>query len=141
MLLSGLWNSSHLLPAPETQELEASLASEKKKNSLTWACIKRLESEADSLRKELISERSSHILAEKEVNDLSLQEFRIHQEALLKGARQCLDNLFMAEIGQSFLQSFCLSLQETYLQYSSFLGDMSPHIRHFYEYGFDAAVK
>lgn len=44
VLLSGLWNSSHLLPSSETQELENSLASEKKKNALTWARIKRLES-------------------------------------------------------------------------------------------------
>lgn len=141
---SGLWNSAHLLLAPDTQELEVSLASERKKAALSSARIKRLESEVDSLRKELYSEKSARVLADKEANDLSvhysLQESKIQQEALLKGARLCLDNLFLSEIGQSFLHSLHLSLHQTFLQQSSFLGDMGPHIRHFYEYGFDSAV-
>lgn len=131
-------------PSPDFQELEESLASEKKKHALTWARIKRLEGEADLLRKELIQEKLARILAEKEVGDLSvhhaLQEKKIHQEALLEGAKLCLSHLFVSEMRQAFLHSLRLSLQEIYLQHSSFLGDMGPHIRHFYEYGFDTAM-
>lgn len=79
------------------------------------------------------------------MNDLTVhcvfEGAKIHQEGLLEGIKMCRDSLFEAEPGQKLLHFLCTSMRETYLQHSSFLGDMAPHIRFYYEYVFDAAVQ
>lgn len=94
ILLSGLWNPSNRLIAPDFKELEDSLASERKESSLTLVRVQKLESkmslfelEVSSLKEDLKKAHAAKEAAEKEMHDLSvhhsLQESQIHREGTL----------------------------------------------------------